>query len=118
MLTTFKILNGLTQVDPFSWFQPINRTRITRLNADQSNLKPGFARSEIRRNLLSVKSARYTEPTSISCEKLDINYHVEESMTIICALLLLHKSYEKKLTNLQCKARNTFSPWSYWDLLD
>ena len=56
MVEVFKILTGISDVDPKTWFNaPAEGGRVTRLAADPLNIKLAPARLELRKNFFSVR---------------------------------------------------------------
>jgi len=59
MVEVFKILTGISDVDPQTWFTmnaPAEGGRVTRLAADPLNVKLAPARLELRKNFFSVRT--------------------------------------------------------------
>jgi ribonucleases P/MRP protein subunit RPP40 len=74
MVETYKIMSGISNVDPKIWFTPVvaaNNGRKTRLAADPLNLKVPAARLEVRKNSFSVRVCEKWNrlPNSVKCSK-------------------------------------------------
>ena len=59
MIQTFKILQGLSDVNPGTWFSRINHSRVTRNATDPLNLEIQISRTYVRSNFYSVRVPRF-----------------------------------------------------------
>ena len=58
MIQTFKTLQGLSDVNPGTWFSRINHSRVTRNATDPLNLEIQISRTYVRSNFYSVRVPR------------------------------------------------------------